>query len=150
MLLPCGPPALRFDRLTFAAGPFRDRRRREHYDDRRGFLWATAITRGDCPLISLCRLPVTCPATFKSGRSVCRAFSNPSGGDVLRSGAAVSALALFNRGWLAAEEFTEELLRTPRLTEGPFYPDKLPLDTDNDLVIVTAIRRRRPSARSRT
>jgi protocatechuate 3,4-dioxygenase beta subunit len=32
--------------------------------------------------------------------------------------------------------FAEELLRTPRLTEGPFYPDKLPLDTDNDLLIV--------------
>ena len=32
--------------------------------------------------------------------------------------------------------FAEELLRTPRQTEGPFYPDKLPLDTDNDLVLV--------------
>ena len=30
----------------------------------------------------------------------------------------------------------EELLRTPQQTEGPFYPDKLPLDTDNDLIIV--------------
>ena len=32
--------------------------------------------------------------------------------------------------------FAEELTRTPRQTEGPFYPDKLPLDTDNDLIIV--------------
>jgi len=32
--------------------------------------------------------------------------------------------------------FAEQLLRTPSLTEGPFYPDKLPLDTDNDLIIV--------------
>jgi protocatechuate 3,4-dioxygenase beta subunit len=32
--------------------------------------------------------------------------------------------------------FAEELLRTPRQTEGPFYPDHLPLDTDNDLIIV--------------
>ena len=32
--------------------------------------------------------------------------------------------------------FAQELLRTPALTEGPFYPDKLPLDTDNDLIIV--------------
>jgi protocatechuate 3,4-dioxygenase, beta subunit len=30
----------------------------------------------------------------------------------------------------------EILQATPRLTEGPFYPDKLPLDTDNDLIIV--------------
>lgn len=32
--------------------------------------------------------------------------------------------------------FAEELTRTPRQTEGPFYPDRLPLDTDNDLVIL--------------
>ncbi len=34
--------------------------------------------------------------------------------------------------------FAEELSRvkTPAQTEGPFYPDKLPLDTDNDLLIV--------------
>lgn len=32
--------------------------------------------------------------------------------------------------------FAGELLRTPRQTAGPFYPDHLPLDTDNDLIIV--------------
>ncbi|AMV29753.1 Protocatechuate 3,4-dioxygenase beta chain [Gemmata sp. SH-PL17] len=32
--------------------------------------------------------------------------------------------------------FAEQLLRTPPLTEGPFYPDKIPLDTDNDLIII--------------
>ena len=32
--------------------------------------------------------------------------------------------------------FAEELTRTPKQTEGPFYPDKLPLDTDNDLLVV--------------
>ncbi len=30
----------------------------------------------------------------------------------------------------------EEFLETAALTEGPFYPDKLPLDTDNDLLII--------------
>src|SRR5438034_10648004 len=30
--------------------------------------------------------------------------------------------------------FAEELARTPRLTEGPFYPPRLPLDKDNDLI----------------
>jgi len=45
-------------------------------------------------------------------------------------------------GSLAASFFTvrgafaEQLFATPRLTEGPFYPDKLPLDQDNDLIIV--------------
>jgi protocatechuate 3,4-dioxygenase beta subunit len=32
--------------------------------------------------------------------------------------------------------FADHLLRTPSMTEGPFYPDHLPLDTDNDLIIV--------------
>jgi protocatechuate 3,4-dioxygenase beta subunit len=30
----------------------------------------------------------------------------------------------------------DELTRTPDQTEGPFYPDKLPLDTDNDLIVI--------------
>src|SRR4051794_18169320 len=46
------------------------------------------------------------------------------------------SLALGATAFLPAGVFAEELARTPRLTEGPFYPDKLPLDTDNDLVIV--------------
>jgi protocatechuate 3,4-dioxygenase beta subunit len=32
--------------------------------------------------------------------------------------------------------FAGELVRTPRQTEGPFYPDHLPLDTDNDLLVI--------------
>ena len=35
-----------------------------------------------------------------------------------------------------AGAFAEELTRTPKQTEGPFYPDKLPLDTDNDLLVL--------------
>jgi protocatechuate 3,4-dioxygenase beta subunit len=45
-------------------------------------------------------------------------------------------LALGLTAFTAAGAFAEELARTPRLTEGPFYPPKLPLDTDNDLLIV--------------
>lgn len=37
---------------------------------------------------------------------------------------------------MPAWAFAEELIRTPRQTEGPFYPDRLPLDTDNDLLII--------------
>lgn len=32
--------------------------------------------------------------------------------------------------------FADQLVRTPRQTEGPFYPNKMPLDTDNDLLII--------------
>ena len=32
--------------------------------------------------------------------------------------------------------FAEQLMQTPTQEEGPFYPDKLPLDTDNDLLII--------------
>ena len=50
---------------------------------------------------------------------------------MLRGGIAFGAMALFTRG-----VFAEQLARTPSLEEGPFYPDKLPLDRDNDLIIV--------------
>ncbi|GMW00398.1 MAG: hypothetical protein AMXMBFR84_15350 [Candidatus Hydrogenedentota bacterium] len=32
--------------------------------------------------------------------------------------------------------FAEALSLTPAQTEGPFYPDRLPLDTDNDLLVI--------------
>jgi len=32
--------------------------------------------------------------------------------------------------------YAEALTQTPRQTEGPFYPDHLPLDTDNDLIVI--------------
>ena len=38
--------------------------------------------------------------------------------------------------WLTPGAFAEALTRTPAQTEGPFYPDHLPLDTDNDLLVV--------------
>jgi protocatechuate 3,4-dioxygenase beta subunit len=40
--------------------------------------------------------------------------------------------ALFNTRGL----FAQALQETASMTEGPFYPDKLPLDTDNDLLII--------------
>jgi len=46
---------------------------------------------------------------------------------------AISALPAF---WLTPGAFAETLQLTPSQTEGPFYPDKLPLDTDNDLIII--------------
>src|SRR5688572_21572881 len=45
--------------------------------------------------------------------------------------AALGAVYFSTRGL-----FAEELVQTPSQTEGPFYPDKLPLDTDNDLLIL--------------
>lgn len=39
--------------------------------------------------------------------------------------------------WFAAPgRFADELEKTPAQGEGPFYPDKLPLDTDNDLILL--------------
>jgi len=46
-------------------------------------------------------------------------------------GIALGAVAFTTPG-----AFAEALTRTPRQTEGPFYPTKLPLDTDNDLLLV--------------
>src|SRR5687768_1648356 len=43
-----------------------------------------------------------------------------------------AGVALFTTRGLYADELT----RTPAQMEGPFYPNKLPLDTDNDLLII--------------
>jgi len=37
---------------------------------------------------------------------------------------------------MSQSAFADELTRTPAQTEGPFYPDHMPLDTDNDLIVV--------------
>ena len=42
------------------------------------------------------------------------------------------AIAAFS----APGAFAQQLVETATTTEGPFYPDKLPLDTDNDLLII--------------
>src|SRR4051812_20799798 len=46
------------------------------------------------------------------------------------------AIAATSPFWTVRGAFAEELTRTPKQTEGPFYPNKLPLDTDNDLLVV--------------
>jgi len=60
--------------------------------------------------------------------------------DVLRWGlAGLGATAAGSRLWGQETKpgaFAEQLVLTPKQTEGPFYPVKLPLDTDNDLIIV--------------
>ena len=50
----------------------------------------------------------------------------------LRSLGASAGMALFDTRGL----FAEALKLTASTTEGPFYPDKMPLDTDNDLLII--------------
>jgi protocatechuate 3,4-dioxygenase beta subunit len=60
--------------------------------------------------------------------------------DVLRWGlAGVGAAVTGSRLWSQDAKpgsLAEQLVQTPKQTEGPFYPVKLPLDTDNDLLIV--------------
>jgi protocatechuate 3,4-dioxygenase beta subunit len=48
----------------------------------------------------------------------------------------VTGVALGVAAFTTPGAFAQELTRTPAQTEGPFYPDKLPLDTDNDLLII--------------
>jgi protocatechuate 3,4-dioxygenase beta subunit len=52
---------------------------------------------------------------------------------LLQGGLVLGAAAFFTPGVFAE---AVELARTPSLTEGPFYPPRLPLDTDNDLIII--------------
>lgn len=44
--------------------------------------------------------------------------------------------AAFGAALFATPGLFADLLLTPKQTEGPFYPDKLPLDTDNDLLVI--------------
>jgi protocatechuate 3,4-dioxygenase beta subunit len=48
----------------------------------------------------------------------------------------LGTLALGAAAFTVKGAFAEEVVKTPRQTEGPFYPNKLPLDTDNDLIII--------------
>lgn len=47
---------------------------------------------------------------------------------------AIGAVAL--PAFMTPGAFAEQLIQTPSQTEGPFYPDKMPLDTDNDLLVI--------------
>jgi protocatechuate 3,4-dioxygenase beta subunit len=47
-------------------------------------------------------------------------------------GALVASRAFFD----VPGAFAQQLLETAAQGEGPFYPDKLPLDTDNDLIVI--------------
>ncbi len=49
---------------------------------------------------------------------------------------ASSAIAATSPFWTVRGAYAEELTKTPAQTEGPFYPNKLPLDTDNDLLVI--------------
>src|SRR5207248_9969804 len=53
-----------------------------------------------------------------------------------RRGFLRGTLAVGAAAFTTPSVFAEQLIRTPPMTEGPFYPNKLPLDTDNDLIII--------------
>ena len=48
----------------------------------------------------------------------------------------LQALAAPAAAWTIPGLFAEALNKTVSLGEGPFYPDKMPLDTDNDLLVL--------------
>jgi len=48
----------------------------------------------------------------------------------------LGSVAAGSLAWSVPGALADELARTPLQTEGPFYPDHLPLDTDNDLIVI--------------
>jgi protocatechuate 3,4-dioxygenase beta subunit len=62
--------------------------------------------------------------------------SLPSRRQFIKGAALTTAGLALPSFWNIRGAFAEELTRTPRQTEGPFYPNRLPLDTDNDLLMV--------------
>ncbi len=59
-----------------------------------------------------------------------RNISRLSRREMIHGAMAVGATTMTTSGVFA------DLLQTPPQTEGPFYPNKLPLDTDNDLLVI--------------
>jgi len=52
---------------------------------------------------------------------------------------AIPTLSVFREEhlrWVESGDYADDLQRTPKLIEGPFYPDKMPLDKDNDLLMI--------------
>jgi protocatechuate 3,4-dioxygenase beta subunit len=50
--------------------------------------------------------------------------------------ALLRSLLLTTGGIITSDLYAEALTLTPRVTEGPYYPDHLPLDQDNDFVTI--------------
>jgi protocatechuate 3,4-dioxygenase, beta subunit len=48
----------------------------------------------------------------------------------------LNTIALGGAAFTTRGAFADELSQTPRIQEGPYYPTKLPLDTDNDLLVI--------------
>ena len=48
----------------------------------------------------------------------------------------LQAMAMSAAWWSVPGAFAQQLVPTAAQTEGPFYPDHLPLDTDNDLIVI--------------
>jgi protocatechuate 3,4-dioxygenase beta subunit len=57
---------------------------------------------------------------------------------VLKGGAAGAAARTNAASFQHGRGIPQELVRTPAQTEGPFYPDRLPLDTVNDLIVINS------------
>lgn len=63
-------------------------------------------------------------------------MNNHSVSDSLNRRRFLTAAGLSAAFFTVPGAFAAKLVRTPPQTEGPFYPDKLPLDTDNDLLVL--------------
>jgi protocatechuate 3,4-dioxygenase beta subunit len=49
----------------------------------------------------------------------------------------IRAAGLASLFWTQRGAFAQALTQTPALTIGPYYPDRLPVDRDNDLLVIT-------------
>src|SRR5262245_42330869 len=63
-------------------------------------------------------------------------ITSPSRRQFVKSAAVATAGLALPALWSVRGAFAEALQLTAAQTEGPFYPDHLPLDTDNDLLVI--------------
>jgi protocatechuate 3,4-dioxygenase beta subunit len=67
---------------------------------------------------------------------MCPVLSTSTRRQFIRNATITAAGLALPSFWNVRGAFAEALALTPPQTEGPFYPNRLPLDTDNDLIIV--------------
>lgn len=75
--------------------------------------------------------PPTAAELARAASLVSGVASRPRRDFLLATAAAGAAL------WTRPGRFADELTPTAKMTVGPFFPDHLPLDTDNDLLILS-------------
>ena len=125
--------------LSKAGSKARDPRPLDDLDSSHYRGGAASRRAGDWPSVAAdARISPECPSGYNAADRGRRAGAARSiGHDPIPGSSPLSAgVDRWHRGIHDARRVRATARRDRTTTEGPFYPDKLPLDTDNDLIII--------------